>query len=116
MNQNTYLITFEGLSAETANKYAAELGEILADTSRDVRVERKREDPDAQDLGGTLVLILGTGAAIALAKGLADWLRKRNDATVTVTKVGPKGTKETMKGTGLTSKDAARMLEIFTAE
>lgn len=74
MDQQTYTITFDGVSDADANRYASDLREALLDASRDVEVERRRSDPSTQDFGATLVLILGTSSVAAIAKAIGDWL------------------------------------------
>ncbi len=68
MNEQTYFITFENVSAAEANRYAEELRQALLDASPEVVVHRHRDDPRAQDFGATLVLLLGTPAAGAMVK------------------------------------------------
>ena len=58
MSEQTYLLTFIGVSEAEANQYAEELREALLDATTGIAVQRQRENPLAQDLGGNLVLIL----------------------------------------------------------
>ena len=65
MDEQTYIITFDTVSAAEANHYAEELRQALLDASPDVEVHRRRDDPHTQDFGSTLVLLLGTPAVTA---------------------------------------------------
>jgi hypothetical protein len=69
-------IRFEGLSVAEAGNKAEGLRRDLLEVSPDVRVKIEQEDPSNQDFGATLVLILGAPAAVAVAKGVADYLRR----------------------------------------
>ena len=86
MENEKYIIRFEGISVMEANKYAAELREIILDSHPDVEVEHRRDDPRTQDFGATLVLVLGTGAAIQVANGIKNWLTKRSSSTISIEK------------------------------
>jgi hypothetical protein len=110
MQSTSFTIHFDGASSEAANKYAAELQRELEQASPDVRVEQRKDDKTTQDFGTTLVLVLGSGgAALAVAKGIADWLRKRTGTTITITQENTKVT-----ASGLGSKDAVRIVEHLT--
>src|SRR3712207_1802750 len=85
MDQRTYVLSFEGASTADANRYAAELRELLLDADPTVRAAQRRDRPETQDFGATLVLVLGAPAAVAVAKGIESWLAKRNTARLTVT-------------------------------
>jgi Effector Associated Constant Component 1 len=103
-----YLLTlsFEGADVAEANRFAAELAERLRDADAPIDVRETRADPSAQDFGATLVLVLGTPAVIALAKGVSAWLAMRPNAKVTL-----KGRDGTLIASGLTSADARAVIE-----
>jgi len=82
MKKQTYIITFEDVSPSDANRYAEELRDALLDATADITVQRKRENPQAQDFGSSLVLILGTPAVAAVVTALGNWLRFRHNATI----------------------------------
>ena len=107
MSDQELVVTFDNASVADANRFAAELAEVLRDADDPIETEQARDDPDAQDFGATLVLVLGSGAAIALAKGVAKWLATKPDASITI--------RDRVNGdiiaTGLTSRDARAVLE-----
>jgi hypothetical protein len=84
MDEQTYIITFDAVEAADANRYAEELRQALLDASPDIQVHRRRDDPHAQDFGGTLVLLLGTPAAAAVVTAIGNWLALRNRASITI--------------------------------
>lgn len=73
MKASTYTIRFEGGDLAEANAYAEELRDTLLEAASDkdvkVDVHVRRDDPTTMDFGGTLVLVLGTPAVLAIAKG-----------------------------------------------
>lgn len=110
MEKQTYIIKFEGISAAEGNQYASELRNMLLDSTPDVKVDQRRDDTRTQDLGATLVLILGTPAVIAISKAIGNWLQLRNSASLTIEKDGR------IIAKNITSKDAARLAELFLAK
>src|SRR5260370_22026576 len=84
VDEQTYIITFDNVSAADANRYAEELRQALLDASPDVEVHRRRDDPHTQDFGATLVLLLGTLAASAIATAIGNWLALHNRASLTI--------------------------------
>jgi len=68
---------FENLSDREAADAAQELQHALTEAAPGIKVALQRDRTEAQDLGATLVLVLGTEAVIALAKGIANYLGKR---------------------------------------
>ena len=82
MDKQTHIVTFEGVPPSDANRYAEELRNALLDATADITVERKRENPQAQDFGTSLVLMLGTPATAAVVTALGNWLRLRKNASL----------------------------------
>jgi Effector Associated Constant Component 1 len=86
MDQKSELtITFEGLKGHDATLAAEELKQAIEGLGEsDLNIETRRERAGTQDFGATLVLVFGTPVAIALARGIAGWLRRRADTTTVV--------------------------------
>ena len=99
-----FYITFDTTLAD-ANRLAEDLQDYIERTEG-VKLERIKDNENAQDFGATLVLVLGTPAILAIARGIQTWLGKRNNVTVTVKT--PKGE---IKATGVSGKDIPRILE-----
>lgn len=108
MADQTLIVRFETGSIADANRWAEDLRREMLDCSPDVRVERRRDNPAAQDFGASLVLILGTPAVLVLAKAVQSWLARNNAASIRV---------ETAEGTliasNLQSKDAPALVKAF---
>lgn len=96
-------ISFEGLSVAEANKASKELEQLLAPrVGPGGSVEIVRTDKATQDMGATLVLLLGTPAAFAIAKGIHDYIAKLGNRVII----------KTREGTILASGDAARNIDV----
>jgi hypothetical protein len=111
MSEQTYLLSFTGVSEAEANQYAEELRGELLDASAEIAVQRQRENPLAQDLGATLVLVMGTPALVAAVKAIGNWLQKRHSASLTIVTAEQKIVAE-----NLTNKDAAYLLQLFLTQ
>jgi hypothetical protein len=99
-------LSFDGADVAEGNRFAAELTEQLRDADAPIDVRQTRDDPNAQDFGATLVLVLGAPAVIPLAKGVSAWLAMRPNAKITL-----KWSDGTVIASGLTSADARAVIE-----
>lgn len=73
----TLVVRFQDETVADAARMIAELRDVVLDASPEIQAEVRKEDPIYQDFGTTLVLVLGTPAIVALAKGISDYLRLR---------------------------------------
>jgi hypothetical protein len=85
------LVSFLDADLAMANDLAGELSESLAEDVPDLSVMRLREDPRTQDFGATLAIVLGSTAVTALAKGIAKWLARRQDARLHLKRTASNG-------------------------
>jgi hypothetical protein len=110
MREQTYVIEFEGVSPADSNRYAEELRDALIGAAPEVNVERRRADPDAQDFGATLILVLGSQVAVVLANAFRDWINRRDNVKVNI---------KTPEGEilleNLSAKNAKNILDLFTS-
>lgn len=111
MGEQTYFLSFAGVSPAEANRYAEELREILLDATDEIDVRRQRENPLAQDLGASLALIMGTPALVVAVQAIGNWLQKRHSASLTIVTSDQKIVAE-----NLTNKDVAQLLHLFLAQ
>ncbi|MGM4877397.1 hypothetical protein AB7645_39895 [Bradyrhizobium sp. 956_D2_N1_5] len=96
-------IRFDGLSIVEANKAAKDLERVLHPLlGSGGSVELTKTDTLTQDFGTTLIVVLGTPAAIAVAKGIHDFVAKRGNRVVI----------ETDGGSVLATGDAAANIDI----
>jgi hypothetical protein len=101
-----FQIRFEGVPANQAATKARNLRQQLLDASPDIEVTLAKDDPTNQDFGGTLVLLLGTPAVLAVARGIAAYLQ-RDRAKITISKSGA------VVAENVSGEDAARIAEAF---
>jgi hypothetical protein len=102
-NETTLTISFPDAALSDAGQKAAALRDSLLDASPDIRVDLRKSDPSTQDFGATLVLVIGTPAILAIANGIADYMRRR-PGTLRIERDGV----VSFEGT---SADAARIAE-----
>ena len=101
--QQQVLIRFEGLTTAQANQAATELrNQIRRATGSQVTVDVIKENPETQDFGSTLAVVLGTPFAVALAKGISDFISKSGSRVVV----------ETPEGKVIARGDAATNIDI----
>lgn len=84
----TYRIKFLNTSPDEANTKATDLSDFLRHAvpqPDQLGLKRERTSKDSQDFGATLVLILGTTAITAVAKGLQSWLAAHSGTTLEIT-------------------------------
>ena len=112
MDKQEFVVRFEGLSSAEAGVEAQRLQEMLADASPDLDVKLRRERAESMDMGATLVLLLGTPAIIAAAKGIAAFVGQRGKraGNFIVERVGADGSIERFHFDG-DSADAAKVAE-----
>lgn len=108
MDQQTYIVTFEGVSDFDAQRYAEELQDALLAASPDITVQRIRENPLAQDFGAALILILGVPAVVAAVKAVGDWFLFRDNATLKW-----KNANGELVVEGINSKNAAELAQLL---
>jgi Effector Associated Constant Component 1 len=84
MDEDTFVLRFPESSPDLANSYAEELLQELREADNSARVQRRKDQVDAMDFGATLVLILGTGAATAIAKGLSSWIARNSGVRLVI--------------------------------
>jgi len=91
-----------GEAAQLANQLEQDLNEAGAS-----EITRKKDRPDSQDFGATLVVLFGTPVAIVLAKAVSNFLHRHSGASISITADGA------VIARNLESKDAARIAEAF---
>jgi hypothetical protein len=102
-----------GSDAAARNDATTELQQAISNNAPDLEVKRVREDDKTQDFGATLVLVLGSAAATQLARGIAVWLARRQDAHLQLEKRHEDGSVVTLEVDGSMSRRAERVIAGF---
>ncbi len=94
-----------------AGTSANALADILREADGVLEANRGKAGNQSMDLGTIVSVIASSGATLAIAQGLAAWLRARRGATVTVERDGKSGSLKAAV-TGLDPDAAIRIVEI----
>ncbi|MFG2044789.1 hypothetical protein [Dactylosporangium sp. NPDC048998] len=109
-------IKFDGLTLAEANQAAAELQEMVVDAAdragEEVGSSVERHRTDTQDFGATLVLVLGTPAAVAVVRAIHAYIAKRGSRVVIET---ADGARVVATGDAAANIDVARTVEAMRA-
>ena len=98
-------IHFDDLGPAEAGATAALLREALLDAVPGVSAEVRRGDAESMDMGATLILLLGTPALIAIAKGIGAFIARERPGRIRIKKG------DTMIEVDGSSSDMARVAE-----
>lgn len=87
----------------------------LQETDGVVNASRTKVDDTTMDLGTALTVIMTSGATLAVAQGIADWLRRTPNTTVTIERITPA---ESIKAevNNIDAATALRITEIIRGE
>lgn len=102
---NRIYLSFDNSSVAEGNRLAADLYDhLLAKVDTGVEIQKDRND--TMDFGATLAILLGTSSAVAVAKGISSFIKKRSEVSITI-----KTDKGEVIVTNLTSRDLPFILE-----
>jgi hypothetical protein len=93
-DQREIIISVEGQTVSRRNEARGELKKFLEQAAvkngvlDELEMREIKEDATTQDFGATLIVVLGTPAALAIAKGIHDLIAKRGDSVRIRTKCG----------------------------
>lgn len=99
------VIGFSELTDAQANVCAGELSRWLREEVDGVSIARARTSAATQDLGTVLTVIVSSAAAVQIARGVREWLRREaKDTLLDWSSAG-------LVAKGLTSADMAKVIE-----
>ncbi len=110
--QAAFHVRFEGLSVAEANQAATELRTQIERAGAGVQMDVIKERDDTQDFGATLLLILGTKAAITVANAIYSYIAKRGDRVVIETADG----KVVATGSGAANIDVSKTVAAIRSQ
>jgi len=76
MAEERFEIHVEAEDDRAAQQATRTLTDHLLEITGVLRVDRRKDDPNTQDLGTIVQVIAASGATLALAQGIAEWLRR----------------------------------------
>ncbi len=108
MDKQTCIISFGKVSEAERGVCAAELRDMLLDADGSLKVDTRRADPNRQDPGGILEIVLNASAVVGLVTTLGVWLKMRRSASITIKTPDGK-----VIAKNITAKDAADLADKF---
>src|SRR5688500_20008644 len=86
MAEETYKICIEADDDISALRGMPSLINILREAPGVVEVARQKADDATMDLGSILTIVASSGAVLAIAQGIADWIRRNRGVRLTIEK------------------------------
>jgi hypothetical protein len=94
-----------------AGRGAEALADALREADGVLGAERTKADAGTMDLGAIVTVLATSGATLAIAQGIAGWLRARRQASITIERDGRTGSIKA-KVEGIDATVALRITEI----
>ncbi|MDQ2802056.1 MAG: hypothetical protein M3Y41_04975 [Pseudomonadota bacterium] len=91
MSQEEYRLLIEASDEAAASQGAGRLADDLREVRGVLAADRQKAEEPTMDLGTIVSVIATSGATVALAQGIADWLRRRRGAHLTIERNGSSG-------------------------
>jgi hypothetical protein len=85
------IIRFPDADVGQANVHAQSLKDAILDEAPQAQVGERRMDPESQDFGASLAVVLAGPAVVSIAKGIREWLTRHHGVTIDI--VTPDGKK-----------------------
>jgi hypothetical protein len=111
MAEETYRLTVEAEDQATAGRSATALADVLREAEGVVEAVRTKAANSTMDLGVIVSVLASSGATLAIAEGLAAWLRARRGVTITVERDAKAGSLRAAVA-GLDPASALRIVEM----
>lgn len=86
-----YYLNIQAEDEQAIDVKTRNLTDKLREIDGVLSADRIKYDKNTMDLGSVIGVIATSGATLALAQGIADWLRTRRDTTVSVEQTGSSG-------------------------
>jgi len=113
MVDDTYLFAVHADDEALAGSSATALADVLSGLDGVVGVDRRREvDAPTMDIGAIVSVVATSGATLAVAQGIAAWLRARRGVTLTVERSSSTGSLMAAVG-GVDPDTAMRIVELI---
>jgi hypothetical protein len=110
MSSESFTITLSGLSESEQEKAAADLARAIKRSDQSADVKIREENRPAMDFGASLGVVLGSGAAVAVARGIRAWMGRWQNASIIMSDDHRK-----VEIQRASSDDIIRAVELFTS-
>jgi len=84
MDKERYRFVVSAGDQATAGQASQALADMLRELDPVLDVDREKADETTMDLGTIVNAVATSGATLAIAQGLAGWLRARKGASITI--------------------------------
>ena len=111
MTQEHFGFVVEAEDEAAAGRAATDLSDVLREADGVLEADRTKADDHTMDLGTVISVLATSGATLAIAQGLAAWLRARRGVTVTVERDGKSGSLKAAVA-GIDPEAAVRIVEM----
>jgi hypothetical protein len=113
MAAETYLLIVRDEDEARAGSNATALADVMREIDGVMGVDRgKKVDASTMDLGAIVSIVATSGATLAIAQGIAAWLRARRSVTLTVEKSSDTESLKAAVG-GVDPDTALRIVELI---
>lgn len=84
MDRQRYRFLVAAEDQAAAGRASQALADMLREIQQVLDVDRQKADAASMDLGTIVTAITTSGATLAIAQGIAAWLRARKGASITI--------------------------------
>jgi hypothetical protein len=115
MTQTVYQLVVESEDQRLAGKEARTLSDTLRELDGVLEAERRKNAESTMDLGVVVQIVISSGATLAIARGIADWIRRTRGTTLKIErKKGAESIKVAVQA--INPEAATRITEIVVNE
>jgi hypothetical protein len=112
MDKQRYRFLVAAEDQAAAGRASQALADMLGEIQQVLDVDRQKTDPATMDLGTIVTAIATSGATLAIAQGIAAWLRARKGASITIELDSGVGSVKAVVA-GVDAEAAVRIAEII---
>ncbi len=111
MQKHSFKFTVDCESSGEAGAGAQALADKLREAEGVTDVDRLKADPTTMDLGSIVQIVAGSSATLAIAQGVAAWLRARRGVKLRIERDGKSGSIKA-EVEGIDTESAMRIVEM----
>jgi uncharacterized protein YejL (UPF0352 family) len=112
MDRRRYRFVVAAEDQAAAGRASQALADMLREVQQVLEVDRQKADNSTMDLGTIVTAIATSGATLAIAQGIAAWLRARKGASITIELDATAGSVKAVVA-GVDTEAAVRIAEII---